>query len=172
MSQHAPVQRRDTAASAVASATTSSGGGPGTWAVAMAELARELHSCFPDVDATVAAVAAAAVRVLPGVSAAGVVRAGRDDGLTCQAGSSPQVLQLVQVEQRAGDGPCRHLLQGHGAAKVVLNDMGGECRWPAYAAAAVAIVRGRGDCGAAGLRRDWTREHREPSAAAGRRWVR
>jgi len=61
---------------------------PGPWAVAMADLTVELHASFTDLDATIAAVAASAVKILPGVTAAGVVRIGKDGVLTCQTASN------------------------------------------------------------------------------------
>lgn len=82
----------------------------GQWAVAMADLTVELHANFTDVEAMIAAIAASAVKLLPGVTAAGVVRIGRDAVLTCLNATNPQVLQMVQAEHRTGHGPCRDVL--------------------------------------------------------------
>lgn len=112
---------------------------PGPWAVAMADLTVELHASFTDLDATIAAVAASAVKILPGVTAAGVVRIGKDGVLTCQTASNPQVLQMVQAEHRTGQGPCRHVLDPANPAKIVVDNSSGDQRWPQYTAESLSI---------------------------------
>ena len=111
----------------------------GRWAVAMADFALELHCSFPDVDATIAAVAAAAVKILPGVTAAGVVGIGRGGVLTCQTATNPQVLQMMQAEHRAGRGPCLHVQDRTNPAKIMVAAAEGDRRWPQYAAEGVGI---------------------------------
>jgi len=119
--------------------STVASGAAGAWAVAMAGLALELHGSFQDVDATIAAVAASAVKIVPGVTAAGVVRIGKDGVLTCLTATNPQVLQMVQAEHRAGRGPCLHVLDQINPGKIVVNASGGAQRWPQYAAEALDI---------------------------------
>lgn len=122
----------------LAAAPVPAGGAPGGWAVAMADLVVELHGSFTDVDAMTAAIASCAVKMLPGVAAAGVVGVGKDGGLTCQAATNPQVLQMVQAEHRTGQGPCRHVLDRANPAKVVV-DVPGNQRWPSYSSEARSI---------------------------------
>ena len=111
----------------------------GSWAVAMADFALELHGSFPDLDATIAAVAAFAVKILPGVTAAGVARTSKDGALTCQTATNPQVLQMVQAEHRIGRGPLLHVLDHANPAKVLVSASGGDPRWQQYAAEALGI---------------------------------
>ena len=123
--------------------STMVGSTAGSWAVAMADFALELHDSFLDVDATIAAVAASAVKILTGVTAAGVAGISKDGVLTCLSATSPQVLQMMQAEHRTGRGPCLYVASG------------GDQRWPLYAAEAVeigvaAIVVVRLDDGAVG----------------------
>lgn len=118
---------------------TLTGTAAGQWAVAMADLTVELHASFTDVDAMIAAIAASAVKSLPGVTAAGVVRIGRDGVLTCLSATNPQVLQMVQAEHRTGYGPCRNVLGQGGPATIVVDDLTGDQRWPQYTAEALSI---------------------------------
>lgn len=112
---------------------------PGPWAVAMADLTVELNGSFADVDATIAAVAACAVKILPGITAAGVVGIGKDGVLICRTATNPQVLQMVQAEHRLGLGPCRDVLDRGNPAKAIVADSSGDQRWPQYTAEARSI---------------------------------
>ena len=120
-------------------AITPVGNTAGAWAVAMADFALELHGSFPDLDATIAAVAASAVKILPGVTAAAVARISKDGGLTCQTATNPQVLQMVQAEHRTGRGPLLRVLDHANPAKTLVSASGGDPRWPQYAAEALSI---------------------------------
>lgn len=111
----------------------------GAWSVAMADFALELHGSFADVAATTDAVAASAVKLLSGVTAAGVVCISKDGVLTCLTSTNPQALQMVQAERRTGTGPCRHALVPTNPAKIVVNASGSDHRWPHYAAEALSI---------------------------------
>lgn len=115
------------------------GGAAGSWAVAMADFVLELHGSFLDVDATIAAVAASAVKILPGVTASGVVRISKDGVLTCLSATNPQVLQMMQAEHRTGCGPCLDVLDPINPARVMVNASGGDQRWPLYVAEALEI---------------------------------
>ena len=105
----------------------------------MADFALELHGSFPDLDATIAAVAAFTVKILPGVTAAGVARISKDGVLTCQTATNPQVLQMMQAEHRTGRGPLLHVLDQANPAKIMVSASGGDPRWPQYAAEALGI---------------------------------
>lgn len=68
-----------------------------------------------------------------------MVRIGKDGVLTCQTASNPQVLQMVQAEHRAGQGPCRHVLEPANPAKIVVDNSSGDQRWPQYTAESLSI---------------------------------
>jgi hypothetical protein len=120
-------------------ASTPIGSTAGVWAVTMADLALELHGSFPDMDATIAAIAASAVKILPDVTAAGVARISKDGVLTCLAATNPQVLQMVQTEHRTGRGPCQHVLDHRNPATILIGSANVDQRWPEYAAEGLAI---------------------------------
>jgi hypothetical protein len=107
--------------------------------VAMADFVLELHGSFPDLDATVAAVAASAVKILPGVTAAGVARISRDGVQTCVTATNPQVLQLMQAEHQVGRGPLLQVLDPAKPAKVLIDAADGDPRWARYANEAVTV---------------------------------
>jgi hypothetical protein len=118
---------------------TQIGSSAAAWAVAMADVALELHGSFPDLDATIAAIAASAVKILPNVTAAGVARISKDGVLTCVTASNPQVLQMTQAEYRAGRGPLLQVLDQAQPAKVLVDVADGDARWRQYAEEALAI---------------------------------
>ena len=129
----------------------------GSWAVAMADFALELHGSFLDVDATIAAVAASAVKILPGVTAAGVAGISKDGVLTFLTATNPQVLQMMQAEHRTGRGPCLDVLDPASPAKILVEASNADQRWPLYAAeavdigvAAILVVRLEDGAGSAG----------------------
>lgn len=133
------------------------GSAAGSWAVTMADFALDLHGSFLDVDATIAAVAASAVKILPGVTAAGVVRISKDGVLTCLSATNPQVLQMMQAEHRTGRGPCLNVLDQTNPARVMVDATDADQRWPLYTAealeigiAAIMVVRLDDGAGAAG----------------------
>ena len=98
------------------------------------------HAAHGDSAQTAAAVAAAAVRLLPDVDAAAVCGLGRRRAtavLSMLAATDPVLETLCAVQLDGQGGP--DLVARQERRAVVINDVGVDGRWPAYAAAASAV---------------------------------
>jgi GAF domain-containing protein len=105
-------------------------------AVRMAELARAiaaprtLEQIFNDVTA-------AAVELVPGADAAGVLLVRRGGKFESMADTDGLVAELDKLQQDFGEGPCAEAALQHTIVRS--DDLRSESRWPRYAPAAVQL---------------------------------
>ena len=88
-----------------------------------------------DLDATLAAVTAAAVRLISGADGADVLIITDPDQYRSLAATSPLIVDQDQLQRHHQQGPC--LDAAIGETMVLSNDLRRETRWPAYSASAV-----------------------------------
>jgi GAF domain-containing protein len=104
------------------------------WALAMAELARELQSTVEDLDGTLAGITIGAVGIIPGVDFACVTVVTKEGEVSTLAATDPAAGKVNAVQQQAQQGPCLTALWQDPTVRAV--DLSTETRWPVYTAAA------------------------------------
>jgi GAF domain-containing protein len=97
--------------------------------VAFTDVARTLHP-HPSVDATLEAIAAAAIRSIPGFNMAGISTVDNKGNVETRAVTEEQVCIFDELQYTFGEGPC---LDALGAAHLVtVPHLRREQRWPRY----------------------------------------
>jgi GAF domain-containing protein len=104
-------------------------------AVRMAELAREVAAL--NVSDVMASVTAAAVELIPGVAAAGILLISRGGKFESHAPTSDLPHQLDLLQMRFGEGPCVEAAIDELIVRT--DDFETETRWPQYSHAVVEI---------------------------------
>lgn len=110
----------------------------------MSRVARQLQETHGDVESTLQAITASAVRTVPHADECGVSYVIGRRRIESRASSSdlPRVLDTLQEERRQG--PCLDAVWGHEVVRV--DDMASDDRWPEFARQAAALGVGSMMC--------------------------
>ncbi|MEE3853458.1 GAF and ANTAR domain-containing protein [Gordonia sp. LSe1-13] len=104
----------------------------------IADLARRLHD-VPEAsehdDGLLRSVTAAAIENVPGARHAGVLLVDKKRNFETIAPTGPVMTQVDRIQLETGEGPCLQAAWDH--QMVLINDIAGDPRWPAFSARVV-----------------------------------
>ncbi|MDV8021664.1 GAF and ANTAR domain-containing protein [Rhodococcus sp. IEGM 1330] len=107
----------------------------------MACTARELHAQHSSIDATLSAITAAAVRLVPGAESASVSLLVGKGPVQAHAATDALATAVNEVQNDVGDGPVLHAV--HLNETVLMGNLHTDTRWPRFTALALRRTRVR-----------------------------